>query len=203
LDEGSQFINLKLPVCINGSVFHFFAKIGAKKDVIAKLHQLHADPTLIDDFGDTPLLWAIANAKNETARSIVEIFGRGSYINIGPSRTHLGNTALHLAVGKGYSDKDSDGSVLTCSNLALVHLLLEHDADPNSQNDEGNTPLHLACLRKDQQMIEALIKRGGRRDIRNKKGQMPEELLTVGVLQAEEIVRTNVGPCASIAYSGV
>jgi ankyrin repeat protein len=43
-------------------------------------------------------------------------------------RDDLGNTALHVAVGKG--------------NPWLVHYLIERGADVNIPNKEGNTPLY-------------------------------------------------------------
>ena len=42
-------------------------------------------------------------------------------------------------------------------NIQVVDLLLEYKADPNIQNDAGETPFHLACRRADLQLMYVLL----------------------------------------------
>lgn len=127
--------------------------------------------------GNTALIWAIANANNGTALSILEHAGKGSYLNI---RGGSGNTALHLLIAKGYENISREGQFLECSNLTLIKKIIELGCEVNIANAMGNTPLHLACLRRDPEMIALLLKAKAKKDVLNRDGLSPKELLNVG-----------------------
>jgi ankyrin repeat protein len=40
----------------------------------------------------------------------------------------------------------------------IVELLLKSQADPNVQQSDGNTPLHLACFKGDEITVELLLR---------------------------------------------
>ncbi len=84
-----------------------------------------------------------------------------------------GNSAIHLAIVKGYTDKSKDGKELKYSNFEIVKKLVECGADVNIQNRNGNTPLHLAYLRRDQDMINFLLDKGADRNLKNKNNEIP------------------------------
>jgi ankyrin repeat protein len=44
-----------------------------------------------------------------------------------------------------------------CSSVTLTKLLLEHDADPNVQQQDGDTPLHAAAFRGDAAITRLLL----------------------------------------------
>jgi len=55
-----------------------------------------------------------------------------------------------------------------------VDLLLSYDADPQSINSEGNTPLHLACFKRNARIVESLLAKGAYVNSQNsKKGDTP------------------------------
>ena len=71
---------------------------------------------------------------------------------------HDGNTVMHTTARK------CDG--------AVTRLLLEHGANPNVQNSEGNSPLHHICIRKDIQTATCILKKNGR-VLENKMRETP------------------------------
>ena len=77
-----------------------------------------------------------------------------------------GNSFLHLAVIGGYEE--------------FVRYFLEKKSNINLRNFEGNTPLHLALLKKNQSqtIIDILMKYNPRLDLKNKKDQIPFDLFT-------------------------
>jgi hypothetical protein len=78
---------------------------------------------------------------------------------VGEFRVH--NGVLHLVV-LGHWDHVAEPAL-------LVNLLLKHHANPNVQNDEGNTPLHFACQHptRDVGVVELLLKHGATPNILN------------------------------------
>jgi ankyrin repeat protein len=140
----------------------FLAKLGSPIECVEILRRRGADFNYQEHyFGNTALLWAIANANNGMAR---EIILRGNQ-NLNLQDTDRGkNTPLILAIGKGYTTHDANGNELTLSNFELVKTLLQHGADPNVVNGKGVSPLEMAVIRRSPEMVEALLAAGARID---------------------------------------
>mmetsp|Transcript_31383 Transcript_31383/g.58524 ORF Transcript_31383/g.58524 Transcript_31383/m.58524 type:complete len:105 (+) Transcript_31383:878-1192(+) len=70
--------------------------------------------------------------------------------------------------------------VVVVSQVAIMELLLEHNADPAVQNRRGDLPLHCAVRQKKVSAVELLIAEQARRGhkcrmhgIRNEAGELP------------------------------
>jgi ankyrin repeat protein len=76
----------------------------------------------------------------------------------------LHNTILHLVMLNFYSLGNSDEEV--------VSLLLDYGADPNIQNDKGETSLHLICqtTMRDPEIAKLLLSKGADPTIQTTKG---------------------------------
>jgi ankyrin repeat protein len=59
----------------------------------------------------------------------------------------------------------------------FIIAALENGADPNIPDREGNTPLHVAMLKREIPTIAILLKYGARLDIKNNEGLFPEDML--------------------------
>lgn len=160
-------------------------------DLISTAIQQGCNPAVQEDesLRNTALTWALANACNGAAMAILSTAGRGSYLDI---RSERGNSALHIAVAKGYRDRSKHNEVLKFSNHELVRKMLELGANANLQNSYGETPLHLACLRHDKEMIRDLLSAGANPNLRNKDGKTPFEMIDLGYQAATGILRGRV-----------
>jgi len=101
------------------------------------------DVNAVDDYGYTPLKHAVMGRKPESIRMLV---ARGAKVNQAPTKTNPGETALHIAIDRGFTD--------------IVKLLLELKANPNAKSKYEGTPLQLA-QKGDQDDIVAILKAAG------------------------------------------
>ena len=112
-------------------------------------------------------------------------------------KTELGVTALHVAAGIGWvegityewSPKDT---------LEAVRMLLDLGLDPNAQADTGRVALHGAAHKGATEVVQLLVDRGARLDIRdygNTDNRGSKELAThtwLPVDYADGLVRVGV-----------
>jgi ankyrin repeat protein len=111
------------------------------------------------NFGNTPLIWAIANAKNKFVQTLLEKAGQGRSIGILNIDyiSNYGTNAIHLACAKGYQTMDSKGNPVGISNAELVRNLIDAGADPNIISTSGLSALDIAVLRGSEEMVQAIL----------------------------------------------
>lgn len=135
------------------------------------------------DFGNTPLLWAVANARNYFAR---ELMNHPQNFNL----LGCGNSALHLVVAKGYRDVSADGARLLVSNVELAQKLVDVGADVNLVGAHGFTPVQIAYLKRDVEMIKILYKGGADLEMTTKDGSSCRDLWDLDDATAESVLGT-------------
>jgi ankyrin repeat protein len=62
---------------------------------------------------------------------------------------------------------------------AMVRRLLDHGAHVHATDSEGWTALHNACSREWVEAVALLLEQGADPEVRNHKGRLPEDLLSV------------------------
>jgi ankyrin repeat protein len=79
-------------------------------------------------------------------------------------------TALTAAVFKGYTD--------------ITEILLKNKADANLPDEQGNTPLMIACQFKNETLVKLLLQYGALKDLKNKSGQTAFEMAVLSENQS-------------------
>jgi hypothetical protein len=143
------------------SLAHIAAMKGKKSFINSLLNDLPSSFGAKEECTDnTPLMWAIANANNEFAYDLLEKVSNNSsipFIDIDHISLKFSNTALHLAVAKGYEDMDSNSKPTIRSNLELVSKLIECGSNPNILTDNGLSALDIAVMRGDIEMVQSIL----------------------------------------------
>jgi len=124
------------------------------------------DISWVDFTGQTPLLRAALSGDTTTMRLLVE---RGADPNLA---TLAGTTPLMAAAGVGWAVAQTYTESPQAS-LDAVLLCLELGADVNAANSMGLTALLGAVNRGRNDIIELLVRRGARLDIKDKEGRTP------------------------------
>lgn len=197
-------------ICANRiwkSVRLFFSNFNQKESIdpfilaktgspIASIKKMTPDDYSLQDSdnNNTPLHWAIANANNEIAKEMIKLgpLKKSTGVFWLDTQCSRGNTPLHLAVGKGYIDFSRDGEPLTISNYELTQEMLKRGANPNIRNFKGDSPLHLACARRDVSMISLLLSHGADANMKNNDGMVPADLINLPFPIAEERIKKTV-----------
>ncbi len=185
--EQKNNVNTPISPGQKGTVLHSLAKYGKPVPFVEMFAKYGADFNLRDYLGNTPLLWAIANGNNTIA---AELLNYPHDLSI----TGYGNSALHLAVVKGYKDRTADGAKLTVSNKMLIAKMVENGADPNQLNSDGFSALHLACARRDPEMIEILLNADADLSLCSTDGRCARDFLKIDYAEAKEIMASVTGP---------
>lgn len=98
-------------------------------------------------------------------------------------RNSYGDTLLHLVVSKTNTMKSNtfieDPHTVIFPDSKVCQLLLECDFDVDSTNNNGSTPLHIACTRSNfnLEVVNHLLSYGAHIDRRNVSGNQPHKLL--------------------------
>ena len=151
---------------------HRAAAYGAS-EVIERLIDRGADLSALNKKGRTPFLVSLKRNPNKSACEI--LLRRGSSVHIADNE---GNTALHFAVCqpsviKEIVKKGGDVNAVNKHRCSPLHeavygeyltdsprLLIKAGADVCCQDEQGNTPFHLAVSRGNSNIAEFLIKNG-------------------------------------------
>jgi ankyrin repeat protein len=140
--------------------------------------------------GNTPLLWAVANANVTMATWLINNSKKYDLDLNKQDAVHL-NSALHLAVAKGWqhqSDVHPDGK-LAC----VIECLLQQGANPNLKDCYGNTPLHIAVLRRDMPAVTLLLASGAKLDIKNNQNKLALDMLEINKEQITKAIEAICG----------
>jgi ankyrin repeat protein len=76
-----------------------------------------------------------------------------------------GLTPLHWAVSGKHGRESGDGALQSKRQRKIVELLLAKGADVNAITPDGSTPLYIAALEEDDDMVKLLIDHGAKMDI--------------------------------------
>jgi len=131
-------------------------QVSVVKALIAK----KADVNAIDKSGRPALMPACLKVRAAVVKVLIEA---GANVNI--KELSRGQTALMLA-NMGMAERKADAD----HQIDMVAELLDHGAEVNAQDNQGETALHTAALNAWIPGIEILIKHGAKPDIKNKAG---------------------------------
>jgi ankyrin repeat protein len=160
-----------------------------RNDFVALLLEHGADPTLLDDFGNTALHLAARRGRVDATSMLIE---HGAPIDL---PNNADNTALHFAALEGIQESlieliehGADPTLQDDSgNTSLHHaarggradaisILLEHGAPIDLPNNAGNTALHLAVQGSEKYALASLIEHGAALDLVNNRGETPLDI---------------------------
>ena len=123
--------------------------------------------------GGTPFYRAVKAADLTVMRMMLD---KGANPNVAIKN---GGTPLMLAAGGGPPRAQEDEVVDKAGRadpVEVVKIILDAGADINAVNDQQNTALHLAALRGNDKVVQYLMSRGARPEVKNKQGKTPAEV---------------------------
>jgi ankyrin repeat protein len=118
--------------------------------------------------GATPLLRAAKAGDTEVVKVLL---AKGADPKL---TTKFGMTPIMAASGLGTKEEDTTGRKKTeAQAIASIKLCLDAGADVNAIDTQGDTALHGAAQKGDDQVVQFLVDHGAKLDIKDKKGRTP------------------------------
>ncbi|EAY19410.1 hypothetical protein TVAG_101280 [Trichomonas vaginalis G3] len=180
------------------------AILNSQYEMIDTLVPYFQDFTLQDKKGRTTLHCAIERKNKEIAEFLVS---HGADVNIKDNR---GQTPLHYAVLEeetiqyypldsfpNFNDQLADFLLKKINELkeekqAQINLLISHGAEIDLKDENGNTPLHIACEYKNKNIVEFLLSHGSNTNSQNHKGKTPLQIaLENGGYEIADILKSH------------
>ncbi len=159
-----------------------WAAAGGHVDVANTLLTHGANADAIDGQRASPLYWAVRNNHTDVAETLLRNGASSHSLGIEasspPKRVRTGGMSARAA---SYAESSRQPPIeetplhtaVAQGNIRMVTLLLKHRADPNKQDSNGNSALHLAAHYGREDALSALLSSGARKDVRNKEGRTP------------------------------
>ena len=135
--------------------------------------QIQTQGTVVVPPGATPFYRAVKAADLTVVRMLLD---KGANANLAIKN---GGTPLMLAAGGGPPRAQEDEVVDKAGRadpVEVAKMIVDAGADVNAVNDQENTALHLAALRGNDKIVQYLISRGAKADVKNKQGKTPAEV---------------------------
>ena len=156
------------------------------------------------DAEQTPLHLAVEAGDTVLVRELLHRGNASAFINLGDSD---GWTALHIAAREGQNQiiqellayrADIDAldklqqtplQVVVYENHAkdTLELLLDNDAEVNTKDIDGNSPLHDAVMKNNLVFVEMLLKMGADPDVANVDGRSARDVATGDPMYAQVV----------------
>ena len=139
------------------TLLHLAAYHGLMDIIIDLITKYKCDTNCKDDYGRTPLHYAVINNRLE----VVKILNRYKQHDSINSQNNNGNTPLHYACRNGHLD-------------IAQYLISEAHCDPSCENTDGDTPLHIACRNDRLHIVQYLLSTGKVNPFaKNNEGRIP------------------------------
>jgi ankyrin repeat protein len=146
-------------------LFFFFSRSDAqtlkqsilKKDTVTAIQLLQsgADINAFDSISQSDVLMEICRWESDPAM-IGFLLRHGARPDM--HRSAKGRTALHIAC-----------AYYAC--VSIIQLLVESGADVNAVTTDGTTPLMLAAQNAKSGVVDYLLKKGAKKDLKNRSGK--------------------------------
>ena len=117
---------------------HWACQKGHVDVVRLLVSEFKADMTIQTSYGDTPLTLAAINKNDNVVHALLS-----DYQCLVDAKGQDGYTALHYSCRYGHVD--------------IVRTLVKHKANVNARTDSGDTPLMLAAINKNDNVVHALL----------------------------------------------
>ncbi len=143
-----------------------YASMSGNLSIMRTLITLGSDVNAKDNFGYTPLLYAVERGNSNAVRLLLK-----QNISENAKTKYSGNTSLHMAVEKGYTD-----IVKLLIRYKPQSLVNKHEEVINAQNTKDWTPLHFAYKNAYENIALYLIKQYADETILNINGYEPIEV---------------------------
>ena len=133
-----------------------YAASASNREMLNLLLLRGANIEAKDKDGFTPLMYAVIYEQGANAKLLIQ---KGANIF---DTDKAGENVLHIAA-KNY----------TQASLNMSDLLMDYGAQPNIQDEKGNTPLMIAVQNEDVKLVNCLLARGANPNIPDKEDYYP------------------------------
>lgn len=150
------------------------ACVGGHEETVQFLLDHKADPSIVDNFGTTPLQESVKRGHNSVSDMLLKAGGQLNLAEAGSKLCALAfegftkelNDYLKYGINPDEADYDKRCALHLAAAegvVSCVKILIEYKADVNFADRWGQTPLDEAVASKQRHVIEFLQQNGGKR----------------------------------------